>query len=301
MKKEEAEEVREELKATKQNHHSNCTEVKKVKGFKASIYEMKSIPGGKVFRPLQKNKNPIEKNKLLQLPEAICLYVSGYMTLLPILLINEEDSNEQLLSDEHKLKASFSYWDSAVRKLFDPFGAVSAVEFISNRTYCFVCYAYSEAARSAYEYFNSNDAAAFNANIRVRYAIEEREDLDSTAQGLPEPTNCNCDYIDTPSTDPTSCISVELSQPDHGESTPERVHLWLNFVSLEEERQLLQEIDTATEGSDAEDAQSRPETAEEGGLANKPSEGLWLKSISRRVQVVQHVTMHVCIYNRLLT
>lgn len=288
MKKEEVEEVREELKAIGHNHDNNYTEIKKVKGFKASIYEMKSIPGGKVFRPLQKNKNPTEKNKLLQLPDAICLYVSGYMTLLPILQINEEESNEQLLSDEHKLKSSFSCWDLAIRKLFDPFGAVSAVEFIPNRTYCFVCYVSSEAARSAYEYFNSNDAAVFNANIRVRYAIEEREDLDSTTQGLPEPTNCNCDYIDTPSTDPASCISIELYQSDYGESAPERVYLWLNFVSLEEERQLLQEIDTATEGSDLEDVgavQSRPETAEEGGLA-KPSEGLWLKSISRRVQVV---------------
>ena len=275
MEKEEAKEVREEFIAR---------ETKKVKGFKASIYEMKSIPGGKVFRPLQKNKLHVSDASL-------CLYVSGYMTLLPMGK-NEEGGHEQLLSaGENKLKTSYSCWDLVIRKLFDPFGAVSTVEFIPNRTYCFVCYGSLEVARSAYEYFNSNDAVAVNVNIRVRYAVEEREDQDSTAQGLPEPTNCDCDYIDTPTTDPARCISFELSRSDHGEGVPERVHLWLNFVSLDEERQLLQEIDT-TEASDSEDVQ--PETAEEGAPA-RSSEGLWLKSISRRVQVVQLVTMDVYI------
>jgi hypothetical protein len=278
---------------------SKCIDPRAAKGFKAGISEIKSIPGGKVFRPLQKNKNAAETSSL-------CLYVSGYRTLIPspsspspsssssfsIERVHDEQEEHQQLSDENKQNVSYEIWDVAIRKVFNPFGEVNSVEFIPNRTYCFVCYLSSENARSAYDNFNSNGTHVSNTSIRVRYAMEETGNQDFSVHGLPEPTNCDCDYMDTPATDPSNCVSISLSPLGHENSVPEQVELWLNFVSAEEERQILKEIDT-TEESGSEEGQAaplRPETVEESS-ANRSSEGLWLKSISRRVQVSINIAL----------
>ena len=295
----ENEEAREEVMFTEQG---KCIDPRAAKGFKAGISEIKSIPGGKVFRPLQKNKNAAETSSL-------CLYVSGYRTLIPsssspssssssssssfsIERVHEDQEEHQQLSDENKQNISYEIWDVAIRKVFNPFGELNSVEFIPNRTYCFVCYLSSENARSAYDNFNSNGTHAPNTSIRVRYAMEETGNQDFSVHGLPEPTNCDCDYMDTPATDPSSCVSISLSPLGHENSVPEQVDLWLNFVSAEEERQILNEIDTTEEsGSEAgQAAPLRPETVEESG-ANRSSEGLWLKSISRRVQVSINIAL----------
>ena len=247
-----------------ENSNIIANKVKK-KGFKASITDIRTT-GGKVFRPLQKNKTARDSRV-----EEMCsrfLYVSGYLTLL------KRGSYEI---------HTFHDVETLLREVFEPFGKVNSVEFIPNRTYCFICFEEIESARKAFDYFNSN---AGDKTVRVRYAVEEIEENEQKSSALPEPDNCDCDYNNYPSSGPPLLITKSLIVQDvqDGESemgSEDSVHLWLNFVTVDEEQNLLREIDGDGDSSTQE---VKEEEEGEAGAAGTKSEGRWLKSISRRVQ-----------------
>jgi len=185
---------------------------------------------GRSFRPLQKNKDPKAESY------SKYLYVSGYKSLVPDTTNpSNEDSDEYLFSQASIL----------LRNIFEKFGIIDSIEFIPNRTYCFICFKSAESARAAFSYYNSTSIS--KNELKVRYATEELENEDES-QPIPEPSDCPCSYatvtedgrVEVLKSLEKQCIHVILDENGGNESAA--VDIFLDFVSPEEESRLLDEL-----------------------------------------------------------